>query len=75
MTVEEQLKELQERVKKLEGKPSENKKVKKEGPKRELSEYNKFMKTELTNLKKSDPDSNHKDRWAKAIENWKNKKM
>ena len=40
--------------------------------KRKLSAYNKFMKTEMTKLKKQHPDKKQKDILKMAAANWKN---
>jgi hypothetical protein len=42
--------------------------------KRKLSAYNKFMKTEMTKLKKQYPDKQQKDILKMAAANWKKSK-
>jgi hypothetical protein len=41
---------------------------------RKLSEYNKFMKTELQKVKKENPKLTHQQAFKKAASNWKRKK-
>ena len=41
--------------------------------KRELSAYNKFMKTEIQKVKKADPSLSHQEAFKKAAGNWKGK--
>ena len=43
---------------------------KKEKSTRAPTEYQKFMKTELSKLKISEPDINHKERFKMAVETW-----
>tara|TARA_Y100000389_G_scaffold1567_1_gene1595 strand:- start:1980 stop:2177 length:198 start_codon:yes stop_codon:yes gene_type:complete len=42
--------------------------------KRGLSDYNKFMKTEIQKVKKENPKLTHQQAFKKAASNWKGKK-
>ncbi|TRM65830.1 hypothetical protein BD626DRAFT_566480 [Schizophyllum amplum] len=50
------------------------KKTRSGGGKKKLSEFNKFMKTELSRLKETEPDITHQERFKMATANWKNAK-
>jgi len=40
------------------------------GGAKKLSEYNKFMKKEIKNVKQSNPKLSHRDAFSKAASNW-----
>ncbi|KAL1718406.1 hypothetical protein EV715DRAFT_291235 [Schizophyllum commune] len=50
------------------------KKTRSGGGKKKLSEFNKFMKQELSRLKEAEPDITHQERFKLATANWKNAK-
>ncbi|KAI0784906.1 hypothetical protein C8Q75DRAFT_809459 [Abortiporus biennis] len=46
----------------------------KKGGKKKLTEFNKFMQTELARLKESEPDMPHRERFKLVVDNWNKKK-
>lgn len=50
------------------------KKKKAASKKRILTDYNKFMRTEIQNVKKNNPNLTHQQAFKKAAGNWKGKK-
>jgi len=50
--------------------PKAGKKEKAPKEKRAASPYNQFMKSELTKVKKANPNLNHKDAFKIAAQNW-----
>ena len=68
------LEDLEKRIKSLEEKNSQTVKLKKDKVKREPSEYNKFMKSELKKVKEEDSELTHKEAWSICTKNWSLKK-
>ncbi|KAK7686683.1 hypothetical protein QCA50_010283 [Cerrena zonata] len=48
--------------------------VKRGGGKKKLTEFNKFMQTEMAKLKEEDPAMPHKERFKLVVENWNKRK-
>ncbi|KAH9837351.1 uncharacterized protein C8Q71DRAFT_857656 [Rhodofomes roseus] len=44
------------------------------GGRKKLTEFNKFMQTEVARLKEQDPNMPHKERFKLVIENWNKQK-
>ncbi|KAM5532260.1 hypothetical protein V8D89_014099 [Ganoderma adspersum] len=44
------------------------------GGRKKLTEFNKFMQTEVARLKQENPDMPHKDRFKLVIDNWNKQK-
>jgi len=44
------------------------------GNRKKLTDFNKFMQTEVARLKEQDPDMPHKERFKLVIENWNKQK-
>ncbi|KAL6304887.1 hypothetical protein BKA93DRAFT_732262 [Sparassis latifolia] len=44
------------------------------GGRKKLTDFNKFMQTEVARLKEQDPDMPHRDRFKLVIENWNKQK-
>ncbi|THH33141.1 hypothetical protein EUX98_g1037 [Antrodiella citrinella] len=44
------------------------------GGKKKLTEFNKFMQTEIARLKEENPDLPHKERFKQVVDNWNKKK-
>ncbi|RPD57127.1 hypothetical protein L226DRAFT_528444 [Lentinus tigrinus ALCF2SS1-7] len=44
------------------------------GSRKKLTEFNKFMQTEVARLKQENPDMPHKDRFKLVINNWNKQK-
>ncbi|RDX51189.1 hypothetical protein K466DRAFT_550152 [Polyporus arcularius HHB13444] len=44
------------------------------GGRKKLTEFNKFMQTEVARLKEENPDMPHKERFKKVIDNWNKQK-
>ncbi|KAI0931374.1 hypothetical protein AcW1_001211 [Taiwanofungus camphoratus] len=51
-----------------------SKKRKSTGGRKKLTDFNKFMQTEVARLKEESPDMPHKDRFKLVIENWNKQK-
>ncbi|CAL1694405.1 unnamed protein product [Somion occarium] len=49
-------------------------KAKRGGGKKKLTEFNKFMQTEMARLKEQDPNMAHKERFKLVVDNWNKKK-
>jgi len=54
--------------------PKKTKSGKKGGGKKKLTEFNKFMQTEIARLKEENPDLPHKERFKQVVDNWNKKK-
>jgi len=46
----------------------------KKGGKKKLTEFNKWMQTEMARLKEEKPDMPHRERFKLVVENWNKKK-
>ncbi|KAH9949387.1 hypothetical protein B0H21DRAFT_728726 [Amylocystis lapponica] len=55
-------------------KVASGKKKKSGGGRKKLTDFNKFMQTEVARLKEEDPGMPHKDRFKLVIENWNKQK-
>ncbi|KAH9932006.1 uncharacterized protein BXZ73DRAFT_101386 [Epithele typhae] len=44
------------------------------GNRKKLTEFNKFMQTEVARLKEENPDMPHRERFKKVIDNWNKQK-
>ncbi|KAJ3477032.1 hypothetical protein NLI96_g10740 [Meripilus lineatus] len=44
------------------------------GGRKKLTEFNKFMQTEIARLKEENPDMPHRDRFKLVVDNWNKKK-
>ncbi|KAI0652457.1 hypothetical protein C8Q79DRAFT_1005653 [Trametes meyenii] len=44
------------------------------GGRKKLTDFNKFMQTEVARLKQENPDMPHKDRFKMVIDNWNKQK-
>ncbi|KAI0673737.1 hypothetical protein C8Q78DRAFT_1018641 [Trametes maxima] len=44
------------------------------GGRKKLTDFNKFMQTEVARLKQENPDMPHKDRFKLVIDNWNKQK-
>jgi len=44
------------------------------GGRKKLTDFNKFMQTEVARLKEQDPDMPHKERFKLVIDNWNKQK-
>ncbi|KAI0360969.1 hypothetical protein OH77DRAFT_1417148 [Trametes cingulata] len=44
------------------------------GGRKKLTDFNKFMQTEVARLKEENPDMPHKDRFKLVIDNWNKQK-
>ncbi|KZT08567.1 uncharacterized protein LAESUDRAFT_648277, partial [Laetiporus sulphureus 93-53] len=44
------------------------------GHRKKLTDFNKFMQTEVARLKEENPDMPHKERFKQVIDNWNKQK-
>ncbi|KAH8102389.1 hypothetical protein BXZ70DRAFT_928392 [Cristinia sonorae] len=54
--------------------PKKTKSGKKGGGKKKLTQFNKFMQTEMARLKEEHPGIPHKERFKLVVQNWNEKK-
>ncbi|CDO73040.1 hypothetical protein BN946_scf185007.g94 [Trametes cinnabarina] len=55
-------------------KPKPRRKSSSAGGRKKLTDFNKFMQTEVARLKQENPDMPHKDRFKLVIDNWNKQK-
>ncbi|KAI8990601.1 hypothetical protein BD414DRAFT_577338 [Trametes punicea] len=55
-------------------KPKTRRKSSSAGGRKKLTDFNKFMQTEVARLKQENPDMPHKDRFKLVIDNWNKQK-